>query len=148
MGMDRRYCLHLLQLAQRQLWETPGSFQPPAPSPPLSDSHIAFEGRSKGPWLSVCLRRHICIHHICWCWQSPQVDVFHRASRLSRCLALLPRLDAVVPSFTLLSVPRPSSVRLGSKVERAGTFIALLCHYWCTVPREVSHAKWPWMGGR
>lgn len=79
--MDCRYCLHLLQLGQSQLWETPGLFQPSAPSPPLSDSHVAFDGRSKGPWLSVCLCKHICIDHICSCEQSPQVDVFHQASR-------------------------------------------------------------------
>lgn len=105
--MDCQYCLYRQQLGQSQLWETPGLFQPSAPSPPLSDSHIAFDARSKGPWLLVCLCRHICIDHICSCWQSPQVDVFPQASRLAcvwscRCVALL-LFDAVILSFLLIS---------------------------------------------
>lgn len=103
--MDCRYCLHLLQLGQSQLWETPGLFQPSAPSPPLSDSHVAFDGRSKGPWLLVCLCKHICIDHICSCEQSPQVDVFHQASRLAcgRVMSLPGPPDAVILSFPLIS---------------------------------------------
>lgn len=149
-GMDYRCGLHLLQLGQSQLWETPGLFQPAAPSPPLSDSQIAFNARSKGPWLSVCLCTHICIDHICSCWQSPRADVFHQASHLAPRVATWPsRVWALSSSPSHLSLLSYfSSVCLWSRVEWAGTFIALLRRYWCTVPREVSHAKWPWMGGR